>query len=99
MKKKMLLKEYNNAGNIIYIIKVKTNKDGTYIVKIGESRKGITNRYNEHKLKYNECLLLNCYTVDKCKDFEAFLHSHNAIFPNKCKKWIFRFHFFSIFNT
>jgi hypothetical protein len=82
---KFLLTEYNNAGNIIYIIKVKSNKDGTYIIKIGESRKGITNRYNEHKLKYNECLLLNCFAVDKCKDFESFLHSHNLIFPNKCK--------------
>ena len=82
---KFLLTEYNNAENIIYIIKVKSNKDGTYIIKIGESRKGITNRYNEHKLKYNECLLLNCFAVDKCKDFESFLHSHNLIFPNKCK--------------
>lgn len=84
-KEKLLLSQFANAGNIIYIIKVNTNKDGTYIVKIGESRKGITNRYNEHKLKYNECLLLNCFAVDKCKDFESFLHSHNLIFPNKCK--------------
>ena len=82
---KLLLSQFANAGNIIYIIKVNTNKDGTYIVKIGESRKGITNRYNEHKLKYNECLLLNCFAVDKCKDFEFFLHSHNLIFPNKYK--------------
>jgi hypothetical protein len=84
-KEKLLLSQFANAGNIIYVIKVKSNKDGTYIIKIGESRKGITNRYNEHKLKYNECLLLNCFAVDKCKDFESFLHSHNLIFPNKCK--------------
>ena len=46
------LKEYNNAGNMIYIIKVKNNEDGSYIVKIGESRKGITERYNECKTKH-----------------------------------------------
>jgi prophage antirepressor-like protein len=80
---KFLLKEYDNIGNMIYIIKVKTNNNGTYIVKIGESRKGIRNRYNEHKNKYDECLLLNCFEVDKSKDFESFLHHRPEIYSNK----------------
>ena len=80
---KFLLKEYDNIGNMIYIIKVKTNNNGTYIVKIGESRKGIRNRYNEHKNKYDECLLLNCFEVDKSKDFESFLHHRPEIYLNK----------------
>lgn len=81
----VLLNEYASAGNMIYIIKVKTNEDGTYIVKIGESRKGITERYNECKSKHKDSLLLNCFLVDKSKDFESFLHNHILIFPNKCK--------------
>ena len=82
---KFLLKEYATSGPLVYVIKVKTNDTKTYIVKIGESRKGIQNRYNEHKGKYDECLLLHCFLVDKSKEFESFLHNHALIFPNKCK--------------
>jgi len=81
-REKVLLKEYNNAGNMIYIIKVKNNEDGSYIVKIGESRKGITERYNECKTKHKNILLLNCFTVDKSKDFESFIKNHSTIKPN-----------------
>jgi hypothetical protein len=35
---KFLLKQFNNAGNMVYIIKVKTYENGSYVVKIGESR-------------------------------------------------------------
>jgi hypothetical protein len=83
-----LLKEYANSGSLIYIIKVKTLKNGEYIIKIGQighSEKGVLNRYNEHKTNYEECLLLNCFAVDKSKDFESFIHNHNLIYPNKCK--------------
>ena len=80
-----LLKQYASVGNMIYIIKVKINDNGTYIIKIGESRKGITERYNECKTKHknSKILLLNCFLVDKCKDFETFLHSHSTIHPTK----------------
>ena len=80
-----LLKQFNNAGNMVYIIKVKTYENGSYVVKIGESRIGITGRYNEHKSKYEECILLDCFCVNKSKDFEHFLHSHNIIKPNIVK--------------
>jgi hypothetical protein len=60
-KEKYLLKHFATIGNIIYIIKVKSYENGSYIVKIGESRKGIQNRYSEHKSKYEECLLLDCF--------------------------------------
>ena len=78
-KEKLLLKEYDNVGNIIYIIKVKTNDDGTYIVKIGHSTKGIKERYQECKQKHKNILLLNCFQVDKSYEFEQFLHSHQII--------------------
>jgi hypothetical protein len=83
---KFLLKQYATSGNMIYIIKVKTNENGTYVVKIGESRKGITERYNECKSKHKQILLLNCFSVDKSKDFESFLHNHTLIYPHKYKK-------------
>jgi hypothetical protein len=80
---KFLLKEYATSGPLVYVIKVKTFENGTYIVKIGESRKGVQSRYNEHKGKYDECLLLHCLQVDKSHEFEQFLHSHKDIHPTK----------------
>lgn len=84
-REKALLKQYANIGNMIYIIKVKSFEDGSYIIKIGESRDGITARYNECKSKHKNVLLLNCFSVDKCRNFERFLHNHSLIFPNKVK--------------
>lgn len=80
---KFLLKEYDNIGNMIYMIKVKTNDDGTYIVKIGHSTKGIKDRYYECKKNHNNILLLNCFQVDKSYEFEQFLHHHSSIYFNK----------------
>ncbi len=78
-REKILLKEYATVGAIFYIIKVKTLDNGQYIVKVGESRIGITNRYKEHKSKYPECLLLDCFAVNKSKDFESFIKEHQLI--------------------
>jgi hypothetical protein len=81
-KEKHLLKQYDNIGNMVYIIKVKTNDDGSYIVKIGHSTKGIKDRYNECKTNHKNILLLECFQVDKSYDFEQFLHHHPIIFQN-----------------
>ena len=82
-KEKVLLDEYATIGSIFYIIKVKTFDNGHYIVKIGESRKGIMNRYKEHKSKYEECLLLDCFKVEQSKDFETFIKEHELIRINR----------------
>jgi prophage antirepressor-like protein len=82
-REKVILKEYATIGSIIYIIKVKSFENGQYIIKIGESRRGIKDRYNEHKTKYDECLLLDCFAVNKSKDFESFLHNNEII---KCDR-------------
>ena len=79
----ILLNEYAHSGSLIYIIKVKTFTNGEYVVKIGHSTKGIHTRYTEHKGNYDECLLLNCFSVDKSKDFESFIHTHENIRLNK----------------
>lgn len=78
-REQILLRDYGSSGNLIYIIKVKSFETGEYIVKIGESRRGIELRYREHKTKYDECLLLDCFPVNKSKDFENFMHSHEKI--------------------
>jgi hypothetical protein len=82
-REQMLLREYGNIGSVFYIIKVKTYEDGSYVVKVGESRKGVQGRYNEHKYNYEEALLLDCFSVDNSKDFESFILSHENIKFNK----------------
>lgn len=82
-REKVLLKEYASIGSIVYVIRVKTHDDGKYIVKIGESRKGITGRYTEHKKNYEECTLLDCFAVARSKDFEHFIHHHELVRLNK----------------
>ena len=69
--------------NIVYIIKVKTYEDKSYVIKLGQSGKGINARYNEHKSKYDECLLLDCFAINKSKEFESFLHNHKQIRCNR----------------
>ena len=82
-KENLLFKEYGYECSIVYIIKVKSYENGTYIVKIGESRNGIKDRYNEHKNKYDEITLLDCFLVKNSKRFEKYLHNHELIKPNK----------------
>lgn len=84
-KEKILLREYGTIGAMFYIIKVKSWENKQYVIKIGESRKGITNRYKEHKSKYEECVLLDCFAVERSRDFETFIKDHDSIRPNKCK--------------
>jgi phage anti-repressor protein len=82
-KEKLLLQKFASIGSIVYIIRVKTLEHGNYIVKIGESRIGIKNRYSEHKHKYEECVLLDCFSVNRSSDFESFIHNHENIRLNK----------------
>ena len=82
-RQRVLLQEYNKDISIVYIVKVKTYENGEYIVKIGESRRGITDRFAEHKSKYEEATLLDCFAVNRSKDFESFLHNHENIKMNQ----------------
>jgi hypothetical protein len=82
-KEKLLLQKFATIGSIVYIIRVKKLEHGNYIVKIGESRIGIKNRYSEHKHKYEECVLLDCFSVNRSSDFESFIHNHEKIRLNK----------------
>jgi prophage antirepressor-like protein len=84
-REKILLNTYGTIGSIFYVIKVKTYENKQYVIKVGESRKGITDRYKEHKTKHEECILLDCFPVNKSKDFETFIKEHDLIRPNKVK--------------
>lgn len=81
----ILLREFANSGPLIYIIKVKSLDNGRYIVKIGESRRGILGRFNQHSGKYEECVILDCFSVARSRDFELFLHNHSDINPSNYK--------------
>jgi len=78
-KQNMLLREYGSIGSLVYILKVKTYNNKSYVIKVGESRIGVLSRYNEHKSHYEEALLLDCFLVNRSKDFESFLHNHDKI--------------------
>jgi hypothetical protein len=84
-KHNILLREFGNAGALVYIIRIKSYENGQYIVKIGESRRGVEARYNEHKSKYEEAIILDCFLVKRSKDFENFLHNHSEIKLNVVK--------------
>ena len=79
----ILLKEFATIGSIVYVIRVKTLENGQYVIKIGESRKGIAARYAEHNANYDECLLLDCFLVQRSKDFESFIQHHDEIRLNR----------------
>jgi hypothetical protein len=81
----ILLREFGNAGPLIYIVKVKSYENGEYVIKIGQSSRGVSARYAEHKTRYDEALLMDCFLVKQSKDFESFLHKHRDIKPNQVK--------------
>ena len=82
---KTLLEKFSYKCSLVYIIKVKTYENCEYVVKIGYSDQGILYRYNQHKTNYDECILLNCFLVDKSHEFEQFLLKYSLIYQNKCK--------------
>ena len=84
-REKILLTQFSVSIPIVYIIRIKTFDNGQYIVKIGESRRGITGRYNEHKSKYKECVLLDAFAVNRSKDFESYIHNHKPIRNNRVR--------------
>jgi len=82
-KQNILLREFGTAGALVYILKVKSYATGEYVIKIGESRRGVEARFNEHKSKYEEALLLDCFMVNRSRDFEQYLHNHKDIRLNQ----------------
>ena len=86
-KHRVLLKEYGQiTGSLVYIVRIKHCEQGKYIIKIGESRKGIKNRLTEFKQKYgNQVLMLDCFPVHDSAGLEKHLHHHPEIHPHQVK--------------
>ncbi len=84
---KLLLRKYGQiTGSLVYIVRIKEGDNGTYIIKIGESRKGIKNRLTEFKQKYgNQVLILECFPVHDSAGLEKHLHHHPEIHPHQVK--------------
>ena len=84
-KHKLIMKQYGVInGSLIYVARIKTLENGSYIIKIGESRKGVRNRYNEFKMKYGpQTIFLDAFQVNNSVGLEKFLHSHDLIRPSK----------------
>ena len=83
-KHKVLLREFGVIdGSLVYIVRVATQENG-YVIKIGESRRGIRARWNEFRKHYGEhVIILECFLVNKSAEFEKFLHGHQHIRPSK----------------
>ena len=84
-KHKLIMKQYGTInGSLIYVARIKTLDNGSYIIKIGESRKGVRNRYNEFKVKYGpHTIFLDAFLVNNSVGLEKFLHGHDLIRPSK----------------
>jgi len=80
---RILLSKFGSCGPCIYVIRVKSYENGGCVLKIGESRRGVEGRYTEHRKKYEEALLLECFPVLRSKDFESFLLHHDQIRPHR----------------
>lgn len=86
-KHRVLLNEYGYIiGSLVYIVRIKLCDDGKYIIKIGESRKGIKNRLQEFKKKYgDQVLIMECFPVHDSVGFEKYIHHHPEIHPHQVK--------------
>lgn len=84
-KHKLIMKQYGTInGSLIYVARIKILEDDTYIIKIGESRRGVRNRHNEFKQKYgSQVIFLDAFLVNNSAGFEKFLHTHDQIRPSK----------------
>jgi len=84
---KLLLRKYGQiTGSLVYLVRIKEGDNGTYIIKIGESRKGIKNRLTEFKQKYgNQVLILDCFPVHDSAGLEKHIHHHPEIHPHQVK--------------
>ena len=80
-KHNLLLTRYAKAGYIVYFIKVKTYDNGSFILRVGQSTIGLEPRFNRHKSRYDEAIILECVKVDKSTEFESFIHNylHNSL--------------------
>ncbi len=80
----ILLDKYKNYnGELIFIIKLKSFKNGSYIIKIEESSNNFIDVFNKYNTKYNNILLLDCITVNNSKNIRQTLYNNEVLKQNK----------------
>lgn len=72
--------------NVVYIMKLQSFEDGTYIIKIGKTD-NINDRANKLSSQYctptNPLIIMNVYPCEDNNNFEKFLHKHHKIYIYK----------------
>ena len=82
-----LVKVYNNKS-LIYLIKMKSNEDGSFLLKIGWSD-NLQSRVNHIKNEFNlDIIVLDVFECELNKKFEKALHHHSFISPLQYKEII-----------
>jgi len=82
-----LVKVYNNKS-LIYLIKMKSNEDGSFLLKIGWSD-NLQSRVNHIKNEFNlDIIVLDVIECELNKKFEKALHHHSFISPLQYKEII-----------
>lgn len=59
-----------------YFIRVKSYDNSDFILRIGQSTIGLEPRFNRHKTRYEEAIILECVKIDKSSEFESFIHNY-----------------------
>ena len=84
---RVLLQKFAQIGSLVYIVRIKQCEKGKYIIKIGESRKGIRNRWNEFKQNYgSQVIIMDCFPVHDSVGLEKYLHHHSEIHPHRVNR-------------
>ncbi len=76
-----ILDIYKNNNSLIYLLKVKTLNNNSFIIKINKSKSFLIDDFNEHVKNYEECIILDCFPINENKEFDDYLHNHNEIKP------------------
>jgi hypothetical protein len=79
-----ILDLFKNNNSLIYLLKVKTLNNNSFIIKINESKSNLNDDFNEYVKNYEECIILDCFPINENKEFEDYLHNHLEIKPYLC---------------
>lgn len=71
-----LLLKNHHSDKVVYVIKMKTFQDGSYILKIGET-KNLKNRVKQLACEFKcKPTIMDIYETENPESFERFIHNH-----------------------
>ncbi len=79
-----IIEKFGTACPVLFLVKVKSNYDSTFVIKIIGNKNGIgtQNFIEKQKSKFEQYIYLDCFMVQQAKEFETFLHNHQEIKPS-----------------